>query len=180
MYQRHWFVLRDLKRTNAKESAYVVLSRAEYGLERVFTPLVTKEMTIGGKKVVRSVPFVSDLLFVYASRAELDPIVGAIPTLQYRYCKGGAQNAPMQVRDGEMDAFLRAVSRMESPQYYTPDELPASIFGKPVRVVGGACDGIEGYLLSRKGSKKKRVVISVQGLLSAAVEVQPEYIQLLK
>lgn len=42
-----WFVMRDLKRANAKLPAYKQLEEAGF---RVFTPMTTKIMEKGGKK----------------------------------------------------------------------------------------------------------------------------------
>ena len=79
-------MMRDLKRPNARIRAYQQLS--ESGLV-VFTPMVTRVAARYGKRVRETVPFISDLLFVYATRAILDPVVDRIDTLQYRYVKGG-------------------------------------------------------------------------------------------
>ena len=65
MERKQWYVLRDLRRQNAKERAYQVLCDCKYDIERVFTPTVEKVIKNHGRKEVRTVPFVSDLLFVY-------------------------------------------------------------------------------------------------------------------
>lgn len=48
-----------------------------------------------------------------------------------------------------------------------------------IRIVGGTLSGYEGYLQSTRGSKVKRLLVEIPSLLTAAVEVAPEYIQLL-
>ena len=60
-----WFVMRDLKRTNAKLPAYQMLG--EMGME-VFTPMVWKIVTQHGKRVRMEVPFMQVLLCVHESR----------------------------------------------------------------------------------------------------------------
>ena len=90
--QDQWYVMRDLKRPNARIRAYQQLS--ESGLV-VFTPMVTRVADRYGKRVRETVPFISDLLFVYATRAILDPVVDRIDTLQYRYVKGGGYCEPL-------------------------------------------------------------------------------------
>lgn len=170
-----WFVMRDLKRPNAKCPAYEQLSSE--GLE-VFTPMISHLTVRRGKRVREERPFLPDLLFVHCSRSVLDPWVDAIPTLQYRYVRG-AYCKPMTVGEREMEHFIRAVRSTDSPRYYLPDELTSAQCGKMVRIVGGPLDGYEGRLLTVRGSRVKRLLVDIPNLLMAGVEVSPEYIQLL-
>ena len=165
-----WFVLRDLKRANAKEPAYVVLRQIP-SVDKVFTPMVD------------NVPYIRDLLFAYASYNALEPIVSRIPTLQFRFARGCVQNEPMTVGTAEMDRFVKAVAAAfsvgKTVEYFTPETLPATALGKRIRIVGGEFDGYEGRLLSRRGSRKRKLVLDLGTLLSAAFEVEPERIQIL-
>ncbi len=52
------------------------------------------------------------------------------------------------------------------------------MLGKQVRIIGGPLDGYEGRLQKLQGSRVKRLFVELPGLLTAAVEVEPEYIQL--
>lgn len=171
-----WFVLRDLKRPNAKDPAYLHLSGE--GLE-VFTPMTTRLVMRGGRRVREERPFLSDLLFVHSSRAALDPYVDLIPTLQYRYLRG-AYCMPMTVGEREMSRFIHAVRSTAAPRFYLPGELTASMFGRSVRIVGGALDGYEGRLLSLRGTRVRRLLVEIPNLLAAAIEVAPEYVQLVE
>lgn len=105
-----WFVMRDLKRANAKLPAYKQLEEAGF---RVFTPMTTKIMEKGGKKTRIQVPFVQDLLFVYSSKEALDKVVTRTNTLQYRFLKGAAYCTPMTVPVAEMDRFITAVTSVK-------------------------------------------------------------------
>lgn len=170
-----WFVMRDLKRSNAKQPAYKLLNELKI---KCFTPMIWKTFIRKGKRILKEVPFMQDLLFVYDSRRVLDPIVERIATLQYRFVKGG-KRMPMTVRTEDMDRFIKAVSTMERPNFYTPEEIEPSMIGKKVRIVGGPLDGYEGYLQKIQGSKVKHLFVELPNLLTAAVEVDPEYIQVL-
>ena len=163
-----WFVMRDLTRPNAKRPAYVQLE--ETGI-RCFTPMVWKVCTV-------HVPVIHDLLFVHSTHAELDPLVESIGTLQYRFLRN-FHNTPMTVRSGEMECFIRAVSACEQPQYLSPDEVTLAMCNRRIRIIGGRLDGCEGYLLTTRGSRRKRLLVELPSLLAAAVEVEPEYIQLI-
>ena len=159
-----WFVMRDLKRCNAKQPAYKLFK--DLGME-VFTPMVWKLSVKHGKRCRKEVPFIQDLLFVNGTRLAVDPIVE-------KYNK-----IPMTVRETDMQRFIHAVESSENPCYYTPEEISADMIGRKVRIVGGPLDGYEGNLQKIQGAHIKRLFVELPSLLAAAVEVQPEYIQLL-
>jgi len=173
---RQWFVMRDLKRGNAKQPAYKLLGELKI---RFFTPMVWKLRIRQGKRVRQQVPFMPDCLFVYDSRKVLDPLVEQIATLQYRFVKGG-NHQPMTVRNADMERFIRAVDAMNNPCFYTPEEINPDMLGKKVRIVGGLLDGYEGCLQKMQGSRIKRLFVELPNLLTATVEVQPEFIQVLR
>lgn len=171
-----WFVMRDLKRTNAKLPAYKMLG--DMKLE-IFTPMVKKVVRVGGRHIPQEVPFMQDLLFVHTARSVLDPIVEVVPTLQYRFLRDGYRT-PMTVRDADMERFIHAVESAGQPRFYTPGEVTPDMIGKMVRIVGGPLHGYEGRLQKMQGSRAKRLFVELPSLLMASVEVDPEYIQLIK
>lgn len=109
--QVRWFVMRDLKRANAKHPAYKLL--IERNLQ-IFTPMKWRLTVEKGKRVRKEVPCIQDLLFVHDNRLNLDPIVEKFPTLQYRWVPN-AYRRPMTVPDTDMERFIHAVSSSESP-----------------------------------------------------------------
>lgn len=175
--EKQWFVMRDLKRRNANILAIHDLKNA--GLE-AFTPMTQMIMTIGGRQQRRDVPVIQDLLFVHETKETLDSFVLKHPTLQYRYCHGKTKAEPMTVRKDEMDKFIFAVSNTETPLYYKPGELTAAMYGKKVRIMGGMLDQYEGRLLSVKGMRKRRLLVELHDFITAAVEVEAEFIQVLR
>lgn len=170
-----WFVLRDLKRANAKTPAYKLLP--ELGFE-TFTPMqwVMKDNPNGGK-TRKYLPFIPSLVFAKSVKTDLDPIIEKTETLQYRFVKGAPQNTPMIVPRDDMERFIKAVTANDSCIYYTPDEITPDMIGKRVRIVGGALDGTEGNLVKKRGSKKKRLILQLRDTLIASIEVEPDYIQ---
>ena len=170
--------MRDLKRSNAKLPAYKQLQ--DEGIT-IFTPMHWCLRTKGARRVREKVPFIQDLIFVYESRERLDPIVKKTPTLQYRYLKGRPYCEPMFVPTKQMEQFIHAVSDESAgtPRYYLPEELSPEMCNRRVRIVGGHLDGYEGKLLTMRGSRVKRLLVELPTWLTAAVEVNPEYIQLL-
>lgn len=172
----HWYVMRDLKRPNAKLPAYKQLS--DEHLE-VFTPMQWRLKLKNGKRIREEVPFMQDLLFIHDTREVLDLFVRKIPTLQYRYQKGGGYCQPMMVADLDMERFIRAVAASANPKYYLPSELTPAMCGRTVLVVGGMLDGYKGKLLTVRGSKVRRLLVELPGFFTVGVEVDPEYIKLL-
>lgn len=172
-----WFVLRDLKRSNAKNPAYKFLP--SLGVE-TFTPMhwVIKDNPRGGK-VRQHVPFMPSLLFAKSSRHNLDEIILRTETLQYRFVKGAPQGTPMTVPTDEMNRFIEGVNQSENCTFYSPGEITPDMYGRRVVIKGGPFDGYTGNLLRARGSKKRRLIVKLQGLIAAAIEVSPEYIQLI-
>ena len=170
-----WYVMRDLKRPNAKVRAWQAL--ADKGFD-VFTPTRWQVNEVAGRRERHEVPYVPDLLFVRSTRAALDPEVEATATLQYRFVRGAAQYTALTVREAEMQRFMMAARATSTPQYFLPDELTPSMLGRLVRIVGGPLDGITGRLLSVRGLRRRKLLVELPGLITAAVEVAPEFIQL--
>lgn len=176
-FEKQWFVMRDLKRRNSNILAVHDLAKA--GLE-VFTPMTQMIMTIGGRRQRRDVPVIQDLLFVHETKETVDSFVAVHRTLQYRYQFGKTKNEPLTVREGEMQKFIYAVNHSESTLYYKPGEITDKMYGKKVRIIGGMLDQYEGRLLSVKGMRKRRLIVELPQLITAAIEVEPDYIQIIK
>lgn len=170
-----WYAMRDLKRRNAKLPAYKMFEGM--GME-CFTPMVQRLKVVKGKHEEEIVPFMQDLLFVKETRERLDLIVERTPTLQYRY-KIGVRHTPIVVRNADMERFIKAVKSTNNPKYYSPDEITPDMRNRRILIIGGTLDGYTGTLVTTRGSKVKRLLVELPTLLAAAVEVQPEYIQLL-
>lgn len=175
--QKCWFVMRDLKRPNTKLPAYKQLSKEEI---EVFTPMKWQLIVCKGKRIRTEVPLIQDLLFVHSTRERLDPIVTKTATLQYRYLRGGGYREPLIVKEKDMERFMNAVRTADKPIYYQPGELTPSMYGKRIRIIGGPLNNFEGYLLSVRGSRVKRLLVDLPNLLTVGVEVNPEYIQFIK
>lgn len=110
--QALWYVMRDLKRANARDRAYSLFEDEQF---EVFTPMQWTLVTRQGRRVREERPVIPDLLFVRATRRSLNPVVERIPTLQYRYVRGGKYRDPMIVAEADMERFIRAVRSSDSP-----------------------------------------------------------------
>lgn len=170
--EKKWFVMRDLKRHNAKIPGYKLLKNANI---EIFTPMRKVSVVRQGRKTYQEVPFIQDLLFAHSEPKDLNPILKKNPTLQYRYVRGKKYREAMTVPDMEMKMFMNAVHTSDSFRYFRPDELTPVMYGRRVRIIGGPLDNYEGFLL--KGLRKKVILVRLQGFLSVGVEISPEYIQ---
>lgn len=173
---RKWFVMRDLKRANAKLPAYKQFIEAKI---EVFTPMHTVLRSVKGKQRRIAEPFVRDLLFVHDTREIIDPIVEVTPTLQYRYERGKGYKVPMTVRDDDMQRFILAVTAAKSAVYMLPEELSPKMIGRNIRITGGPLEGYTGKLLSIKGSRAKRLIVEIPGIIAAGVEVETQFVEIL-
>lgn len=174
--QVRWYAMRDLSRRHAKTSAYSLL--AARGFE-VFTPMTRRIVVEKGQRRRKEEPFMQDLLFVHATRELLDPQVEKIDNLQYRYVHGGYCE-PMVVPEADMERFIHAVRHSRLPRFFRPGEITPEMCGQHVRIVGSALDGYEGRLMTISGSKYRRLMVALPNYLTAAVEVMPEYIEVLE
>ena len=171
-----WYAMRDLSRRHTKEPIYKRLKAMGF---EVFTPMTRRLVIEKGHRRRKEEPFMQDLLFVHDTRERLNTQVEKIENLQYRYIYGGYCE-PMVVPDADMERFIHAVSVSRLPKYFRPDEITKEMCGQYVRIVGSALDGYEGYLIQINGSKYKRLLVSLPNFLTAAVEVMPEYIEVLE
>lgn len=173
---KQWFAMRDLKRTNALQPAYKQLSEA--GME-VFTPMVTRLFVRNGKRTKKEVPVMHDLLFVHECRQNLDPIVFKTPTLQYRFKKGGKPGEPIVIPEEDMARFIGAVKAADNPKFYSAEEISSLMCGRNIRMIGGVLNGYEGKLQTVRGSKTKRLIITLSSLMAVSLAINDEYVEML-
>ena len=171
-----WFAMRDLKRRHAKLPAYKLFENLKVPY---FTPMVHRLVVVNGKRIDQEVPFMPDLLFVKDTREHLDLIVESTQKLQYRY-KIGVQHTPIIVPTAEMERFIHAVESSENPKFYSLNEVTSEMINRKIRIIGGKLDGYTGTLVTTRGSKVKRLLVELPSLLAASIEVEAEYIQLVK
>ena len=174
-------VLRDLAPPNAKRPAYKQLQAMPEMKDCVFIPMKQRIFREFGKCVVRFIPYMPDLVFVHKSKEELDPIVHNMELLQYRYVRGGKQFEAMSVRAEDFKKFKDAVEQTDNVEYYSYEEVSPRIYGKQIRIIGGRLNGFEGRLMSKRGSKFKRLLIDLKECnRAAAIQVESDFIQLMK
>ena len=176
MQESFWFVMSATFRGEIKMKQTL----EELGFT-CYVPLVYKVKKMRSGVYNRVVePAISNLIFVYASRNDIQIVKSRFPRLQYHTYQENGRNVPIIVPNRQMESFIRATSIEENNfSYLSIDEIDLKK-GTKVLVVGGPLDGVEGYFLKVKGAKSKKIVIHLQGIsVAVAVEVSPDYVKVL-
>jgi len=168
-----WYVLRFLYRNQPKIRKLL----ENDGIE-TFSPMKWVSRIENGRHTLKYDYAIWDLFFVHSSKKVIDPYVNRNANLQYKFQSGGKQHNPMIVPDKQMNDFIAAVNSSKKPLYFAPHEINLSK-GERIRLIGGSLNGYEGIFLKVNGSKQRRLVVELHGTLCAAVEVEPEYIEII-
>ena len=151
------------------------------GIE-VFVPMCYRIVeSRSGVKSRKFVPAIHNLLFARSTREELQQLKEGVSYLQFRVRPEMGRNVPIVVPDEQMAHFM-ATCKAENAnlRYLLPEEVELDK-GTPVRIIGGVLDGALGRLLKVKGSRKKSVVVSIEGLASVAIsEVSDGIIEVIR
>ncbi len=84
----------------------------------------------------------------------------------------------LTVPDKVMERFIESTNlRQEKITYFKPDELNLKE-GETICMKGGYYDGMEGVILRIKGKRNKHLVVQIPGVIMAAIEIEPELVEL--
>ena len=148
------------------------------GLE-CFVPLRYVVRTIKNHRQRTMVPALTGLIFI---RGELDQLKEKIQfhkeRLYLRKSTFTNHEDYLTVSDHDMKNFIAVTEQAgEKILYFNPEEIQLRE-GDKIRVNGGPYDGREGYIMRVKGKRRKQLVVSIPGIVFAAVEMEPELIEL--
>lgn len=170
-----WYVMRAYKNEAKAEEAL----SGEYGLP-FFIPKQYVIRTYHGKKTRVLVPVIASLVFVHASRNELNEFKLRYPFLQYVMLRRSTGMEYMKVPEKEMDNFIRVATQTEeSLTYYQSEEINFKP-GARIRMIGGPFDGTEGYFVKVQGKRNRRLVVKLDGLMAISAEVEPDFVQVVE
>lgn len=169
-----WYVMRAYKQ-EAKAEEFL---SGDDGLP-FFIPKRYILQTFHGKKVRRLVPAIPSLVFVKASRMQLNEFKLRHPFIQYVMWKKSTGLEYVKVPIKEMENFIRVAGHTEEElTYYQPEEINLKV-GTRIRVLGGAFDGAEGYFVKVQGKRNRRLVIKLDGVMAVSVEVKPDLVEII-
>lgn len=176
----YWFVLKTIFSRELKVKELL----DGKGIEN-FIPMCYKIKIVKGKKEKMLVPAVNDLVFVHATKKDVEDFK-ADALLNFGYNtyfltrKVGLKRKIEIVPDDEMREFMKVASHLDDDiTFYKPEEVELKK-GTKVRVIGGVFDGVEGVLMKVKGKRNKRIVLQIPGLAVATSYVTPELIEIVK
>ena len=170
-----WFVLRATY--NRVIKAYEIFANDHV---QAYLPMRYKQKQIKGKKKRIMVPLLPNIIFVYATEAEIENYISWHPVLSLflRYFRNrlepkgvDGKNPPLVVRFGDMMNFIHLTSvynehvRVVDPQqcHYKSGDI--------VRIVDGDFKGVNGKVARVAG--QQRVVVEIEGLCLVATAYIP-------
>lgn len=132
-------------------------------------------------KVKKLIPAIHNLIFVHTTKERIQTLKAGVEYLQYMTKPEGGRNIPIVVPDEQMQQFITTCNTHdEKLTFLSPDEVKLSE-GVLVKIIGGAFDGIVGKFVKVEGKRKKRVVVSVQGITDVMLaEITDGYLQVLE
>ena len=139
-----------------------------------FVPMRYEYVVRNHKKERKLVPAVSNLVFAHTQKVTLDRLKHtSLPYLRYIMKHDGDLSTPLTVRDDDMENFIRVARQVEEDiRYVNPDDYDLKA-GQRVRVIGGPFVGTVGTLVRVRGSRSKRVVVELEGVLHVASTAIP-------
>lgn len=167
-----WFVMRAYKCEKLAEEKLSGKDGLEYFIAKHYVIRVYH-----GVKSKRLVPVIPGLVFVYARHDQIVDFKKRYNFLQFAMWEKRTGQEYIIVPDDQMNSFIKVASRCEKDvTYYKPDEIDLKK-GTRVRIHGGELDGVEGIFVRVQGKRNRRVVVLLDGIMTAATEVHPDLIE---
>ena len=160
-----WFAMRATYKRELVAKDYL----AGKGIE-VFVPMKRVVKEVRGIKRKLTVPAINSLIFVRASKEELQEAKFGVDYLQYLTRKLDGRSIPIIVPDRQMEQF-RVEDDTIDKTFYAPGELNMAS-GTKVRVHGGPMDGVEGLLVKIKGKRARQFTMAVEGTIALSTNVE--------
>lgn len=175
MSGERWYVLGSLKR-NQELKIRDELRRESFNC---FVPLHYVVKIVKGVRKRDLVPAIPGLVFLQGVEETLkEAIQGRKQGLYLRKSTFSNKEEYLTVSDRDMQNFMAVVEQAgEHITYFSAEEIQLHP-GDKIRIKGGMFDGREGVIMRVKGRRKKQFVVSIPGVVYAAVELEPELIEL--
>ena len=174
MEDEKWYVLGSLKRNQELK----IRDELRRDSLPCFVPLRYEITTVKGQRKRQLLPAIPGLIFVQGT---LDNLKDAISNRKYglylRKSTFSNKQDYLTISNHDMENFMAVTEKAgEHITYFTPEEIKLQP-GDKILVKGGVFDGREGIIQRIKGKRKKQFVVSIPGVVYAAVELEPEMIE---
>lgn len=175
MSEEKWFVLGSLKRNQELK----IRDELRRDSLECFVPLRYVVKKVKGVRQRMMVPAIPGLMFVKGTEDVLkDAIKFKTFGLYLRKSTFTNKEDYLTVSDHDMQNFIAVTEQAgEHITYFSPEEIKLQP-GDKIRVKGGVFDGREGVIQRIKGKRSKQFIVSIPGVVYAAVELEPEMIEL--
>lgn len=132
-------------------------------------------------KIRKLTPAINNLIFVYATKGQIQALKVRMEYLQYLTIPENGKNIPIIVPEHQMQQFIAVCDTYDDNLVYlSPNEIKLEK-GTPVKIIGSAFDGVEGTFVKVDGVRKKKVVVSVQGVTAVMIlEFEDGYLKVLE
>ena len=145
-----------------------------------FVPLQYEVRKVGGQRRRIMVPAITGLIFLRGTLEDVrETIRFRSDGLFIRKSTFSNKEDYLSVSEHDMRNFIALSEQAgEKITYYNPDEIHLQV-GDKIRVNGGMFDGREGVIMRIKGKRRRQLVVSIPGIVYAAVELEPELLELI-
>ena len=157
-----WFVLRvtysrELKIKDALDKRGV----------STFVPMMWKKVVKEGNTRKMLVPAVSNLCFVFWTKADIDAFISEFGDKSpVHYYWDRTSSSPMTVPSKAMDDFVKVASSLDEDLVYMTEISDKLREGQMVKVRSGAFAGVEGKIVRIR--KSRRLMVELPGMLAVA------------
>lgn len=166
-----WYVMRAYKCEAKAESILTNNPALDF-----YMPKKEVVRSYHGKKQVVKVPAIASLFFVRGRRFDIQPMKDEYPFIQYVMDGKGDDRKFMTVPEKQMEDFIRVADSEAEKRFLLPEDVDLTK-GTRVRVASGTFNGLEGTFVKVKGHRKRLVVVMLDNLLGAAVEISNDAIE---
>lgn len=128
-------------------------------------------------RIRKLVPVVHNLVFVYATRSEVDEMKSTVgASLPIRYIMDRETRQPITIPEVQMRSFIAVAGNYDEQVVYLDPSVVSLKKGDRVRVTGGIFEGVEGVIIRVKGDR--RVSVCIQGVMAVATAyIHPSLIE---
>lgn len=172
-----WYVMRAYKQEKKAEECLASDAGLPYFIAKKY---VVREYH--GVKSKHLVPVIPGMVFVHASRAAIVDFKRGCNMLQFVTWKTREGRIEyLWVPEGQMENFIRVAEQYDADTaFFRPDEILNLERGTRVRILGGPFNGVTGVFMRVQGKRSRRLVVTLDGIISAVTEVTPDLIEVIE
>lgn len=170
-----WYVMR---------SSYCRELKAKALLEadgfRCYVPTQTVREEKKGEVKTKTKAIVHNLVFIYTTSNIIEPWKKLHEDdAGLRYYMDKSQGKPMVIEEKTMEDFIRVTQDSDEGLLFLDNPDVVLTHGQPVEVILGPFKGVQGHVLRIR--KDRRVVVSLNGIVSAVLSTMPQsYFKIIK